>query len=112
MGIFISIYKGLGGLCVLLIDFIFYYFCFVWFIYYKNNKSIPKKIIYLTLFFLIVICLIALILSLVLEDFKQYIGFSISYLVKILFYLLLIINFLYYNFYCILKIFYFERELN
>lgn len=57
-----------------------YYGLLVYYIYVKNNKSMPKSWFIATVAIIFLICFLALLLSLILDSFADFLGFSIFYL--------------------------------
>lgn len=73
--------RGFGAGGALFAFWIFVYYGLIFkYIYERNNKSIPRSLLYFTVGFVVVICLIALILSLAFDSFNDFLGFSITYL--------------------------------
>lgn len=73
-----------GGAGILGFWFFVYYSVFLFFMYKKNNESLSKKLIYISLGIIVAVCAISLIVALVLDSFNDFLGFSISYLVFVL----------------------------
>lgn len=70
-----------AGAGILAFWFFVYYGWFLYWTYKRNNESLSKRLIVLSLGIIIVICAISLILALILDEFNDFLGFSISYLV-------------------------------
>lgn len=73
-----------GGAGILGFWFFIYYSVFLYFMYKKNNDSLSKKLIYISLGIIVAVCAISLIVALALDSFNDFLGFSISYLVFVL----------------------------
>jgi hypothetical protein len=61
--------------------FFIYYGLYAFYIYHKNNDSIPRKFMIITLSLIFSICFISLICALAIKAFNDFVGFSITYLV-------------------------------
>jgi len=82
LGIFLMFTIGLESGCgVIAFWFFVYYGIFILFIYYRNNKSIPRKFILISVGILAGVCFISLIVAAFTQSFNDFLGFSITYLV-------------------------------
>lgn len=71
---------GLGG-GLFGFFFLLYYGLGMYQVYVNNNHSVPAKFINISAIILAAVCFIALILSLAIDGFNDFLGFSITYLI-------------------------------
>lgn len=76
----VSIASGCG---IFAFWFFLYYALFILYIYKKNNDSLPKKYITISLGIIIAVCSSVLIVALCLKSFNDFFGFSIFYLTAV-----------------------------
>lgn len=82
MGVYVIIVRSVfGGIAIIGFWFYAYYAIFVFWLYKKNNKSIPKVWLYISAALIVLVCLIALVASALIDSFNDFVGFSISYLI-------------------------------
>jgi hypothetical protein len=61
---------------------VIFYFCnFIYYIFMLNNKSLPKKWLIICQVVLLLVCLTTLVAAAIMDNFSDFVGFSITWLI-------------------------------